>query len=168
MSSTKSAMDATVFPDVPLSQTDLIIISGVLIGFLVLLCIIFLCCCRRKKKTSPHEVIIVEEIQVETFSEPPKRVSSQKRSTPQQIKAPQNQKPKSVKKKSKSKKPKKNAGDELPVNKDLALAAGVVVPGTYEDIVEVPVGKPDKKQQQKGADKGGNKKGKNKNIFKFF
>lgn len=81
-------------------------------------------------------MIIVEEIQVETFSEPPKRVSSQKRCTPQQIKAPQNQKPKSVKKKSKSKKPKKNAGDELPVNND--LAAGVVVPGTYEDIVEVP------------------------------
>uniref|UniRef100_A0A914MDA1 Candidate secreted effector n=1 Tax=Meloidogyne incognita TaxID=6306 RepID=A0A914MDA1_MELIC len=149
-------MDATVFPDVHLSQKDLLILVGALIGVLVLLCISYCCCYRRKKKTKPQEVIIVEEIQVETFSEPPKRVSSQKRSTPQQTKAPQNQKPKSVKKKSKSKKPKKDAGDELPVNKD--LAAGVVVPGTYEDIVEVPVGKPDKKQQQKGADKGGNKK----------
>ena len=38
-------------------------------------------------------------------------------------------------------------------------------------ILIILVGKPDKKQQQKGADKGGNKKGKNKlnlNLENFF
>ncbi|KAL7071253.1 hypothetical protein ACQ4LE_009636 [Meloidogyne hapla] len=72
-----------------------------------------------------------------------------------QIVTPQNKKPKSEKK-TKSKKPKKKKkGDGDPPPDKKGLAAGVVVPGTYEDIGPE---NPDKKQQ-KGADKGGNKKG---------
>uniref|UniRef100_A0A1I8BNI7 Uncharacterized protein n=1 Tax=Meloidogyne hapla TaxID=6305 RepID=A0A1I8BNI7_MELHA len=121
--------DATLIADVPLTQMHLIFIVGGLFAVLLILCIIYCCCCRKKKEMPPPEFdFTIEEITAG------KHLRKSQPVRQPQIVTPQNKKPKSEKK-TKSKKPKKKKkGDGDPPPDKKGLAAGVVVPGTYEDI----------------------------------